>query len=597
MKSEVTNERPYKVPFNIMICDISNDSHNNTSLMKFLLGENYLNLSIKNLYSNEKSYIHKEWKWLFTQVNYDQILIKLDYYKSQNQPEMKNTMLLFKTESIGNEKRVRELLEQIEKLNPNNQPMTVIITNNQKETINTLLSIIGNKIIDKSSFYVINHINNNDKLLKIIYGKFYSICSYYNQLGDQYLFSKDIDDVDQGQVFIQRINIIVAGRPGCGKSTFINTILGDKRCLVGGGMSVTSKIVQYHHSRYPLSLYDTPGFENSDNIDNVIKTINSLNTEFKNKVKQIHLFLYLINSQDRTLLKLDQEFLTKFQQWREQNNQTQIPLLFILTKTNSIQDSTDKKDLLAYNLKNDFPFPHYQGIFPIELSDIYHTNISFGMKELMEWLHKHFVQYEFNNETLGLYLDARTEKEIYALNKQIYFLSQFTNKKMIIKSCLYSALAIVAGFTVIAGAEGFIPLPFLDMYALLPTQIAMITSVSLVYGIQREINEIKQWLGSFVCNGILAYGGKFLANALKCVPILGTISGCIIDGGVSAIATGCIGASAITFCELNFDENALKQWCINVIENYNYAIESFNIFREYFEQIEINNNKNTYEDD
>ena len=67
------------------------------------------------------------------------------------------------------------------------------------------------------------------------------------------LFDPDNNE-EQRENHLGTFNILVTGRPGVGKSTIINLILGEKRCRENQGRTVTKKIVKYVHKKYPLCL-------------------------------------------------------------------------------------------------------------------------------------------------------------------------------------------------------------------------------------------------------------------------------------------------------------------------------------------------------
>ena len=66
---------------------------------------------------------------------------------------------------------------------------------------------------------------------------FQKFCGYYHEYGDALIKDKFVK-------YPSKINIGVCGRAGSGKSTFLNVILGEKRCLEGQGQSVIIKNIR-----------------------------------------------------------------------------------------------------------------------------------------------------------------------------------------------------------------------------------------------------------------------------------------------------------------------------------------------------------------
>ena len=78
---------------------------------------------------------------------------------------------------------------------------------------------------------------------------------------------------------LKRLNIIVIGKSGVGKSTLINSLFRGNFADTGLGRPVTQEIRKIEKNGYPLAIYDTPGFELSytqqESVkDEVIKLIN-----------------------------------------------------------------------------------------------------------------------------------------------------------------------------------------------------------------------------------------------------------------------------------------------------------------------------------
>ena len=69
---------------------------------------------------------------------------------------------------------------------------------------------------------------------------------------------------------LKQLNIIIIGKSGVGKSTLIYSLFRGNFAETGLGRPVTQEIRKIVKNDYPLTIYDTPGFElSSDQQDNV----------------------------------------------------------------------------------------------------------------------------------------------------------------------------------------------------------------------------------------------------------------------------------------------------------------------------------------
>ena len=69
---------------------------------------------------------------------------------------------------------------------------------------------------------------------------------------------KEVKQKIQG---LNKLNVMVLGKTGVGKSTLINSVFQEPIAQTGIGKPVTSRIKKYEKADYPLSIYDTPGLE------------------------------------------------------------------------------------------------------------------------------------------------------------------------------------------------------------------------------------------------------------------------------------------------------------------------------------------------
>ena len=90
-----------------------------------------------------------------------------------------------------------------------------------------------------------------------------------------------IDAINQKIKNLKKINIVVIGKSGVGKSTLINSLFRGNFAETGLGRPVTQEIKRIEKKDFPLVIYDTPGFELSskqqDSVkDEVIELINNI---------------------------------------------------------------------------------------------------------------------------------------------------------------------------------------------------------------------------------------------------------------------------------------------------------------------------------
>lgn len=118
-----------------------------------------------------------------------------------------------------------------------------------------------------------------------------------------------MDAINEKLKNLKKLNIIVVGKTGVGKSTLINSIFRGNFAEAGLVRPVTQSIKRIEKDGFPLAIYDTPGFELSGSQQNSVKDeimglINDgLRSRDINKSDSLYLVLYLV----------------LYQCWRKQN--------------------------------------------------------------------------------------------------------------------------------------------------------------------------------------------------------------------------------------------------------------------------------------
>lgn len=111
------------------------------------------------------------------------------------------------------------------------------------------------------------------------------------------------------------------------------------------------------------------------------------------------------------------------------------------------------------------------------------------------------------------------------------------------------AKKVVAGFVTAAAGTGAVPIPFADMPLLIGEQIAMMTSISAVYGIKVKKEGLKVLVIQVIGSGGAAILGKTVAtNLIKLIPGGGTVAGGAISAATAGVITFALGMSFIEIC-------------------------------------------------
>ena len=96
------------------------------------------------------------------------------------------------------------------------------------------------------------------------YGNFWNI-DFLGTISD--CFSK----ITESERNLNRLNIMIIGKSGVGKSTLVNNLFRNDLAKTGGVKPVTKNINRYSLPNYPLTIYDSQGFELNKNTQKNIK--------------------------------------------------------------------------------------------------------------------------------------------------------------------------------------------------------------------------------------------------------------------------------------------------------------------------------------
>lgn len=325
---------------------------------------------------------------------------------------------------------------------------------------------------------------------------------------------------------LNTLNIIVAGKTGVGKSTLINSVFREKLAETGMGKPVTQHMRKITKKGVPLAIYDTRGFELGKEVQTEVKrevteTISKgLATQDINKA--IHCIWYCINTASNRVEPEEIEWLKELSM---DNQITQVPIIVVLTQAFSKKKAQELRQmLLNENLDIIQVIPVLAEDYEIE--DL-GTAKAYGLDVLIK------VMGEALPEEL---MDTLQNLQIVSLEE----------KKR-------RAQAAVATAALAAAGEGAAPIPFADCALMIPTQLGMIASITVIFGFDVNKSIITALLSSTIgAGGATVLGKTVVTNILKFIPGIGTVAGGAISAGTAGVITAALGEAYIGVMELVF---------------------------------------------
>ena len=315
-------------------------------------------------------------------------------------------------------------------------------------------------------------------------------------------------------------NLIIAGRTGVGKSTLINSAFRKNLAETGIGKPVTDEMRVYEIEGYPLRLYDTVGFELDP--EKQRKTIETIKQECKRAERLndpdqfIHCMWYCVLSNSNRLEQVEVDFINEIAEL--------MPVVVVLTQV------ITKKQAEAFKnqILKDYPGIKAKNIWLVlaqDYDDDDRIKPAFGVDTLVEF-------------SMGLLPEAAQKAWCNA-------------QKASIKLKVDKAKKLVMTTAAASFGEGYMPLPFADATALVPTQIGMIAGITAIFGMDISKSLMRAIVTSLLGTaGTTLAGRTIVSNLLKLIPGVGTVVGGTINGATAALLTTALGETYIKIMEM-----------------------------------------------
>ncbi len=331
------------------------------------------------------------------------------------------------------------------------------------------------------------------------------------------------------------LNVLIAGRTGVGKSTLINSFFGGKMAETGQGRPVTQSTREISKDGIPIKIWDTRGLELAafkETIDELEQLVSERSKD-KDPNKHIHLAWLCIQEGGRRVEDAEIEL--------HQMLAKHMPVIGVITKSLSDEGFRAEVQKLLPMTKN---VVRVRAI-PQKIEG-YPTIEPFGLEELLEATDE--VAPEGQRRALA------------------------AAQKVSIRHKKKRAHGVVVTAATAAGAAGASPIPFSDVFILVPIQVAMLAGISATFGLELS----KAFLSTLVASAAGGAGASFagraiVSNILKFIPGVGTVAGGAISGATAAALTTALGEAYIATLVSLFVEND------NEIPDPNMIAEAFKI--------------------
>jgi uncharacterized protein (DUF697 family)/GTPase SAR1 family protein len=314
-------------------------------------------------------------------------------------------------------------------------------------------------------------------------------------------------------------NILITGQTGAGKSTLVNSFFRVPLAAEGVGKPVTDHVQRHEVPGVPVTIFDTPGIELGHAKKDVIREFKKTITQSSKSGSEpdaIHIAWYCINTGQARLQDYDIDIVRALAD--------EVPVLLVLTQCIDDEVANALEEVIK---EEQLPIEGRPvRVLARERRVGNHKIPPRGLEELAER----------TNEILP---GAVRRAFINALGVAVRLKAN-------------RARAVVAASSATAAGIGAAPIPVPDAAVLMPVQLAMLASITAVFGVDTSNDRILRLVRGLVGQrGVEAVGQRIAANLLKVLPGVN-----VINAAVAAALTAALGEAYIQLCSEMFRRQA-----------------------------------------
>lgn len=336
-----------------------------------------------------------------------------------------------------------------------------------------------------------------------------------------------------------KVNILVAGKSGVGKSTLVNSVFRGELAQTGSGRPVTQRIEEITKEGHPITIVDTKGLELQD-YEKIIGELGEYISECSDhhdENKHIHVAWLCIHEDGRRIEDAEQRLCTML-------NEKNIPVIAVITKSRSDNGFREEVKTALPTAVDAVSVRAIPEIIEDDGETI--TLKEKGLNDLIK-------------STASLLPEAKQRAYANALSSR-----HNAATKLKIEQA-EKEVNIAAGLAAAAGAT---PIPFSDAVALVPIQIGMLAKIGITFGMETSTATLTTLVSSVLGASAVTLAGRALVSGLlKMVPGAGSAVGGTIAATTAAALTKALGAAYISVLTNFIENNPGKQLDIELISS------------------------------
>ena len=348
------------------------------------------------------------------------------------------------------------------------------------------------------------------------------------------VFTEAFNKIERELNNMDKVNILIVGKTGAGKSTLINSVFRAEMAETGIGRPVTQHLKKISKEGIPVNLYDTKGLELSETVQAEIKKeildeidkCNNLCMKNDSKSELIHACWYCIDGSVRRCEETDIEWINDIA--------LKVPVIVVVTKGFPKKDAREfKKKIENLNLNCSSIVPvlaeKYEERDEEDEDDQVVVIPSYGLDKLVD-----------------VTLDLLPEGVKKAFNNA---------QKVSLDKKVSAARRWLTGYAATTGAIGASPIPFSDAPLLVGAQLSMLAHITAIFGLPIEKAVLTAIISSVAGVSGTTIGGKTLvSNLLKFIPGVGSVAGGAISASVASMMTIALGLAYISVLKYIVEE-------------------------------------------